>query len=51
MSRQAAVLAFNRVVAAEEPIRGLGDTVDGQQRVHDDPSHAPHIRLVSMLLR
>jgi hypothetical protein len=39
-----------RVVPAEEAIRGLGKPVEGQQHAYDDLSHALHLRLASMLL-
>jgi Protein of unknown function (DUF3455) len=40
-------LRVHRVVPAEERIWGLGNPVEGQQLVHDDLSHALHLRLVS----
>jgi hypothetical protein len=35
-------------VVDEERIRGLDDPVEGQQLVHDDLSHALHLRLDSI---
>src|SRR5512132_2433506 len=36
--------------APKKTIWGLGNPVEGQQLGHDDLSHAPHLRLVSMPL-
>jgi hypothetical protein len=33
----------------EESIRVFGNSVEGQQFVHDEPSHALHLRLASLL--
>ena len=48
--RHLARLGISATQAPKKTIWGLGNPIEGQQLGHDDLSHAPHLRLVSMPL-